>query len=281
MRGRFQRLVGELSPLLAGTRERLVKVSADPAFRRLPDGKLQWREDYDTLSAPRLVKAPQLDGDFAKWQTGPHYMLTSPSQILAGAEHWKGPEHFSARVALGWDENHLCVGVDVTDPELYQPFTDRSISQGDVFALTLETAFRKNFTSTRADGDEYFLLFSPGDFAGVGPSVFSEEDYLPPRLQPRDYNSEIKTAWKKTAKGFSGDIAIPAAYFDTRKFSTGYEIGLSLGTQKVLPPPSRKAAAEQDLERIVFSSKTDRLFPVDSGNPSSYQRLVLTGLPKQ
>lgn len=281
IRGRFARLVGELSPFLAETRERLVKVSTDPAFRRLPDGKLQWREDYDMLSAPRLTKVPQLDGDFAKWQAGPLYALNKESQILAGAEHWKGPEHISARVALGWDENYLYVGVDVTDLELYQPFSGRGISQGDAFALTLETAFRKNFNSTRADGDEYFLLFSPGNFAGVGPSVFSEEDYLPPRPQPRDYNREIKTAWKKSAQGFSGDIAIPSSYFDAGKFWEGYEIGLSFGAQKVLPAPPGKAGAEEAGGRIVFSSKADRLFPASLGNPSSYQRLVLTGSPKQ
>jgi len=280
-RGRFQRLVGELSPLLAETRERLAKVTADPAFRRLPDGKLQWREDYDLLSAPRLAQVPQLDGDFAKWQAGPLYVLNKESQILAGAQHWKGPEYISARVALGWDQNYLYVGVDVTDPELYQPFSGRTISQGDVFTLTLETAFRKNFNSTRAAGNEYLLLFSPGNFAGVGPSVFSEEDYLPPRPQPRDYNREIKTVWKKSAQGFSGDIAIPSSYFDAGRFSGGYEIGLSFGTQKVLPSLPGKVGGEETRRRIVFSSKTDRLFPADFDNPSSYQRLVLTGSPSQ
>jgi hypothetical protein len=281
IRGRFQQLAEEISPLLGKTRERIAKVSADPAFRRLPGGKLEWREDYDTLSAPRLTKAPQLDGDFTKWQAGPLYVLNDKSQILTGVERWKGPEHVSARVALGWDENYFYVGVDVADPELYQPFSGRGISEGDVFTLTLETAFRKNFASTRADGDEYSLLFSPGNFAGVGPSVFSEEDYLPPRPQPRDYDREIKTTWKKSAKGFSGDIAVPSSYFDAGKFSEGYEIGLAFAVQKVLLAPGGKAGAEEPRGRIVFSSKTDRLFPVSFGNPSSYQRLLLTGLPKQ
>jgi hypothetical protein len=281
LRGRFRRLAEEIAPLLARTRDRLAKVSADPAFRRLPDGKLQWREDYDTLSARHLAKAPQLDGNFGKWQTGPLYVLNSESQILAGAEHWKGPGHISVRVALGWDESHLYVGVDVTDPELYQPFSGRGTSEGDVFTLTLETAFRKNFTSTRADGDEYSLLFSPGNFAEVGPSIFSEEDYLPPRPQPRDYNREIAAVWKKSAGGFSGDIAIPSSYFDTARFSERYEIGLSFGAQKVLPASPGKTSATAASRRIVLGSKTDRLFPADFGNPSSYQRLVLVSSSNQ
>jgi hypothetical protein len=275
---RLERLLPELATFPRKTQERLPKVTADPAFRKLPDGKLQWREDYDALSAYRLKEAPNLDGDFSKWQGGPLYVLNNALQISQGSHLWKGPGQFSARAALGWDENYLYLGVDVTDPELYQPFFGRGIENGNAFTLTLETAFRKNFELTRPQSDEYSLFFSPGDFAGVKPSVFSDEDYLPPRPQPHDYNQEIKTAWKKTSAGYSGDIAIPVSYFDGGKFSNGYEIGLSFGAQKVFPP--KKAGEEVDLERIKFTSKTDRVFHASVENPSSLQRLVLIDLRK-
>jgi len=274
-RGSFQRLAAEIGPLVTRARERLTKVAADPAFKRLADGKLQWRADYDLLTAPRLASPPTLDGDFTKWRSGQAYALDQASQIRIGRKLWKGPGEFSVRVALAWDDNFLYLGVDANDPGLYQPFSGRGIGAGDVFIVTLETAFRKNFQSTRASGDEYRLLFSPGDFAGVEPSIFSDEDYLPPRPRPHDYNREIKTVWKKTASGFSGDVAIPISYFEDGKFSEGYEIGLSFGAQKVLKP-APSTGAEEDAERIAFSSKSDPLFPVSLGNPSSYQRLVLT-----
>jgi len=223
------------------------------------------------------VSVNALDGDFSKWQSGPIYTLDKSSQIVAGTKVWKGPQQFSARVALGWDENFLYVGVDVTDPELYQPFSGRGIDKGDAMILTFETAFRKNFESTQANGDEYRLFFSPGNFAGVEPSVFSDEDYLPPRPQPRDYNHDLKTAWKKTASGFSGDIAIPVSYFDGGRFQDGYEIGLSFGAQKFIPPPNPPGTEEG--QRIALTSKADRLFPVRVSNPSTYQRLVLVGQP--
>ena len=276
VRGNFQKLYAELSSLPAKTRERLAKLKDDPAFQKLPDGKLQWREDYDTLTAA-MVKAPVvLDGDFTKWQSGKLRALNSAAQIVSGSKLWKGPEQFSARVALGWDDNLLYVGIDATDPAINQPFTGRGIENGDVFSLTLKTAFRKNFLSTRPGGDEYHLLFSPGNFAGVEPSIFSDEDYLPPRAQPHNYSQEIKTAWKKTASGFSGDIAIPVAYFDGGKFSEGYEIGLGFGAQKVFPAPG-KAVADEDSERVAFASKIGQAFHVRLENPSSYQRLVLAG----
>ena len=57
--------------------------------------------------------------------------------------------------------------------------------------LRLEAGFRKNFLATEPTGDEYTLYFSPGNFAGVKPSIFSDEDYLPPRPQPHNYMQEI------------------------------------------------------------------------------------------
>ena len=153
----------------------------DPAFQKLSDGKLQWREDYDVLTASRGAAPMALDGDFAKWQSGKVQTLNAAAQISRGSKLWKGPEQFSARVAFGWDDSYLYVGVDVIDPALHQPFMGRDIENGDGFSLTIETAFRKNFQSTRPTGDEYHLLFSSGNFAGIEPSVFSDEDYLPPR----------------------------------------------------------------------------------------------------
>ena len=270
---RFQELLPEISPFPSKSREQLTRVQADPAFRHLANGRLLWREDHAVLEARRAASIPSLDGGFAKWQGSPIYALDSPAQLRSGRQVWKGPEQFSARAAFAWDDRYLYVGVDVTDPQLYQPFTGRGIEKGDFFRVTLETAFRKNFTRQGADGDEYQLLFSPGNFAGVQPSLFSQEDYLPPRPNPRDYDKEIKTAWKKTDQGFSGDIAIPVDYFDGGKFQPGYEIGLSFGARKTFPPPPGKT--DQESDHITFGSKADRLFPANFGNPSSYQRLVL------
>lgn len=278
---RFQELWPDLSPFSVKTRERLAQVNGDPAFQHLPGGRLLWHDSYDVLHAARTTQAPRLDGDFAKWQRGLVHGLQSASQLLSGSKFWQGPEQFSARVALGWDEQYFYVGVDVIDPTLYQPFTGRGINEGDVFILMLETAFHKNFNRTSTDGDEYRLLFSSGNFAGVEASLFSDEDYLPPRPHPWDYHREIKTAWKKTAAGYSGDIAIPVSFFDGGRFQAGYEIGVGFAAQKVLlTPPGRANALENGGDdngtaRIVLGSKADPLFPVSFGNPSSYQRLIL------
>ena len=271
---RFERLLSEISPALKHNLERLAEVKADPAFQHLPDGKLQWDENYEALSAYQLAQTPNLDGDFAKWLSGPVYRLDDAAQVTSGAQGWKGPRDLSARVALAWNESHFYVGVDVTDPDLYQPFFARGIQNGDTFVLMLETGFRKNFFAQEPTGDEYALYFSPGNFADVQPSIFSDEDYLPPRAQPHSYMQEIHTAWKRTAHGYSGDIAIPVSYFAGGKFALGYELGLDFGVRRVIRPA--KGTHEEDLERITLQSKKDHLFRLSPGNPSTFPRLVLT-----
>ena len=67
---RLEPLLSEISPALERTRDRLAEVKADPAFRHLADGRLEWDENHEALSAYRLNQSPNLDGDFAKWESG-------------------------------------------------------------------------------------------------------------------------------------------------------------------------------------------------------------------
>jgi hypothetical protein len=272
---RFTRLFPELSPFPNQTRVRLEQVEADPAFCKLPDGKLQWRDDHDVLSAGRFAQHPRLDGDFGKWQGRTLYTLNQEAQADHRDKSRSGVQGFFVRVGLGWDEQYLYVGVDVKDSDVYQPFFGRGIQDGDAFILALEAAFRKDFLMGQRHGNLYPLYFSPGDFAGVKPSIFLDDGHLPPHPQPHDCNKEIKTAWKKTPLGFSGDIAVPASFFEGGAFAKRYEIGINLGGQKVIrPAASGKPQAPGGI--IYLTSKRDKLFPFEGDNPASYQRLVLT-----
>jgi len=271
---RFKRIAEELAPFIPRTRKRLGEVLASPAFTRLPDGRLAPREDYDLMEAPRISPAPALDGNFSKWESGNVMTLDQKSQIMRGADRWRGPDGFSVRAALAWDSQYLYVGLDVTDPDLYQPFVGRGIPDGDFFSVTLQTAFRKNYNLTNPTGDEYRIFFSPGNFGNVPPSLFSDEDYLGPRNRPQDHAKEIRMAWLKTPRGYSGDIAIPVSYFEGGAFREGYEIGLGFAVQNTARRHAGKNVKPR-LDRVMFISKRNSLFPVYLGNPSSYPRLSL------
>jgi beta-N-acetylglucosaminidase len=277
--GRFAKLYPELAPFPGKLSDRMAKLQDDPAFTRLADGTVLWNQDFDALAAQQLAAPPRFDGDFDKWRGTKVYSLSTPDQVVRGKDLWKSPDDLSARVALSWDSNYLYIGVDVTDPGLYQPYFERGITQGDCFTLDLETAFRKNFLTTEFTGNEYELHFSPGNFVGVQPSIFSDEDYLPPRPHPHNYMREIRTAWMKTKRGYSGDIAIPVAWFEGGKFSPGYEIGMAFSVQKELPPTGT-VANPRELHRLAMLSKADHLFRVSVRNPASFQRLLLVATEK-
>jgi beta-N-acetylglucosaminidase len=268
---RFEKLLPEISPLPDIVRDRLARVQADVAFKRLPDGELQRDRDRDVLKASKLFGTPVLDGDFSKWESGTLYLLNKNSQIVDGQDLWKGPDRFSARVALAWDDGNLYIGVDVTDPQLYQPFWGRGVQNGDAFRLMLDTMSSAAKKPDRLTG-VFDLYLSPGDFGNVSPSVFCNEDFFPLRPYPHDYNKEIRATWKKTATGFSGDVVVPASFFTRQDFALGQEIGLSFEVQKVFPPND---PFEEDPPRIVFSSKEDSLFPVESQSPTTFQRMEL------
>jgi hypothetical protein len=114
------------------------------------------------------------------------------------------------------------------------------------------------------------LLISPGNFSSAAPQFHINKSNLPDRLA--NYEQQVKTAWKKTEQGYSGDIAIPASFFEG-SFADAYEIGLGVVAQKVTPPASEGDAPE----RVRLSSKHDSLIPVAYNNPATYQRLVLIG----
>ncbi len=264
----FKKLVPEIEPIPDMLRAQLDRILASPAFKHLPDGKIQWDRDQHLLAATKMAGPQVLDGDFSKWQSGKVYDLNRSSQLEDGEQSWKGPRQFSARVAFGWDETNLYVGVDVVDPQLYQPFVGREIQKGDTFRLVFDTT--EEIKPGRPVG-VYDLYLSPSNFAGTKPSIYCDEDFFPPRPHPHDYNREIQTAWRKTAAGFSGDIVIPASFFEA-KFAQGQEIRLSFAVNKTL---LSQDAAVEDSDQIVLSSKEDRLFPVDPENPASLQEVVL------
>ncbi len=268
---RFQKLVTELSPIEEMLRDQLAGIRGADGFRHLPDGKIQWDRDRDVLKATRIDGPPVLDGDFAKWESGNVYVLDSKSYLEAGEDAWRGPTQFSARVALAWDEQNLYVGVDVTDPQLYQPFHGRGIENGDAVHLIVDTTLPIAVPRGRPTG-VFDLYLSPGNFAGVQASVFCNEDFFPLRARPHNYDQEIPTVWKKTASGYSGDIVLPAKFFDRDDFSAVSEIGFSFGVQHVF---QAKSPFAEDSPRIAFTLKPYRFFPVESQSPATFQLLVL------
>ena len=277
-RAGYEKLITEIGPIVENTLSRADALASDAAFRHLPDGRVEWDPSYNVLEAQRLTSPPALDGDFAKWQSGRlydlHELAPQPSGAAATAPRSAGP--FAGRFALAWDSQFLYVGLDVTDSEIYAPPPGSDPTEGDMIALVIETAFRRNYYSTSALPDAFPLHLSPGDFNGVAPSMSTNKGRLAARIA--DSGQEVTAAWKKTPQGFSGDIAIPVAYFEG-KFQEGYEIGLLVEAQKVTAPASPQLSPMAQPGRAWIVSSQDQFFRPAAGNPATYQRVVLVGRP--
>lgn len=269
----YDKLLVELNPIPDSLSQQLNRLRNNSAFTHLPDGNIQWNRTKDIFDATRMKTKPAFDGDFSKWESKRLYRLNTKSQIVDDEELWRGPSQFSARVALAWDQQNLYIGVDVTDPNLYQPFTGRAIQNGDAFRLVLNTAQPLAAASGRIP-TVFDLYLSPGNFSQVKPAIYSDEDMFPMRSKAHNYNLEIHAIWKKTPTGFSGDVVVPVSFFERRNFSANQQIGLSFEVQKAFPPKDPSAG---NADRIIFSSKGDSLFAVDQENPETLQQMVLRG----
>lgn len=263
--------VRELMAIADALSEQVAKISNNSAFKQLPDGKIQWDRHRDELTSFRVNVAPTFDGDFSKWESHSLIQLNGPSQISEGRELWNGPSQFSTRVALAWDSEHLYFGIDVTDPQIYQPFFGRGVENGDSARIVLNTQSPATTEHGRLPS-VFDIYFSPGNFAAVKPSIYCDEDLFPPRPLAHDLSREIKAVWKKTPAGFSGDIVIPVTFFNRPNFANGEKIALSFDLRKVFAPLDPLV---DDPERIVFSSKGSSVFAIDQENPATLQSMEL------
>ncbi|MGH9432326.1 MAG: beta-N-acetylglucosaminidase domain-containing protein [Terriglobia bacterium] len=273
----FAQLLPEISPFPAQTEARLQAVRSDPAFQVRADGKLEWNPDYDVLRAFRVSQPPRLDGDFSKWERGPVYVFESPNQIVSGSQRWKGPDQFSARVALRWDDQYLYIGISVKDPNFYCPPHAAGGEAENGMRVFLETAFQKNFLSAKTGLDEHEVTFTPGDFASVPAAATVEPKLVAQEPSDSSLSNQIKAFWKKTPSGYSADFAIPAAYFSGQALKANYAMGMSFLLGKAVPAATAGSGRPNEDNEIIFTSKADQLFPVRFRNPATYQRLILTG----
>ena len=274
----FDKVGPELSAFAKRTRDRAQALAGDPAMHRLADGSVQWNEEYNVLTAGRLAAAPGLDGDFAKWQAGTMYNLQPLVLPAPGADapaQNSTSSSFSGKFALGWDSQYLYVGIDVHNPEIYKPpVTGNGGTPADDVSLAIETAYRRNYYATSTGEDAFLLVANPGNFQDVAPSFRIVKRNLPARFA--SYEQEVKVVWKRTAQGYSADVAIPAAYFDG-PLQEGYEIGLLAAAQKLTPPTGE--SSQEDVPRLRLTSKQDLVIAPNPNNPATYQRVVLLGRP--
>lgn len=174
--------------------------------------KREKAEDAKSMNAPRMT--PQVDGDLSDWQ-GKLVSYDVKKDLEFG--EILGPEDLAGSFGMAWDENNLYFAADITDDKMLASENPAEVYRGDCIELYLDTKTKgKNF----AWGDkEYFQI-------GLAPGCSLNRPMAYAWFQNGEQPGSIKMTSKKTAKGYTIEVAITAKFlnFDLK---AGQEIGMS------------------------------------------------------
>jgi hypothetical protein len=181
--------------------------------------------------ALQVVDSPVLDGTMDGFDSGEPLELDHEDQYRRSEEPYPGPEEFSARAFVNWNDEGLYIGVDVVKPE----FVAR-----DPKALPLRLDNEPD--EIHADGIQvYFRL--PGEESVHGLLIVpsSEDGELIMRAVVGTASPEdtIRGRWQATESGYTLTVAIiPSGWGQVRP---GEVIDFDLLVNRMLPGRMRRA----------------------------------------
>lgn len=177
--------------------------------------------DPASAVAVRVAEPRSIDGDLEEWEGVPS---TASAFRVFRAAGWDGTEDLTAAWRLGWDADHLYIGVDVEDDVHVQTQTGNQIFRGDSVELQIDTEPARDAASVNAE--TFQIILSPGDFAGLPPSAFRFQGTEGGRLVDAPGHS-IRVAARRTAGGYQLEATIPWRDLDLAP-SAGMRLGLAL-----------------------------------------------------
>jgi hypothetical protein len=177
------------------------------------------------------VDPPVLDGTIDGFDSGEPLELDHEDQYRRSEEPYPGPEEFSARAFLNWNDEGLYLGVEVVKPD---------VVARDPKALPLRLDNEPD--EIHADGIQvYFRL--PGDESVHGLLIVpsSEGGELIARAVAGTASQEdsIRGSWQATEAGYTVTVAIiPSGW---GQFRPGEVIDFDLLVNQMLPGRMRRA----------------------------------------
>jgi uncharacterized protein (TIGR01370 family) len=222
-------------------------------------------ENGPDLTATALTALPTIDGDLADWAAMPCTEVNTAEQISFGDKAtWTGADDLSGRVCYAWDTENLYVGFEVIDDVIVQKYDNTNIWRGDHVELWFDTQLQLDFDSAEANGDDFQIGLSPGDFDKVEPDIFI---WQPATLRDSYINS-IKFAVQRTDRGYTAEMQIPALVLKGVRLATDQTIGATFDPSDTDTPGS----SEQEM-MLSTAPKTQW------GVPTLWNNLTLTGTP--
>lgn len=174
--------------------------------------KREKTEEARSMNAAKMT--PQVDGDLSEWKGK---LITYDSKKDLEFGEILSPEDLEGWFGMSWDSGNLYFAAEITDDKMLATENPAEIYRGDCIELYLDTKTKgKNF----AWGDkEYYQI-------GLAPGCSLGRPIAYAWFQNGEQPGSIKMASKKTAKGYTIEVAI-AAKFLNFELAAGKEIGMS------------------------------------------------------
>jgi serine/threonine protein kinase len=164
---------------------------------------------YDSMSIPRALIPPQVDGDLSDWKDAPTGPFPAPHNTFTAknVQPYGGPDDLSASFYFAWDDANFYVAADIIDDVHVQFAGTRgyNLFKGDDIEIWFDTDLAGDFASREANGDDYQLGLSPGDFGNLAPeAVFWNPDR-------KDTRNRLVTvaARPREGGGYTLEAAVP------------------------------------------------------------------------
>ncbi len=261
----FLRRTTPLTPLIIPTSPLATAVVPPTVLPLAPTATLRSPEEATAVpigpgnvEAEPLSVPPAINGDLTDWAGSA--AAESTFRVYSHSS-WDGTDDVTAVWQLGWDANNLYIAVQVTDDAHVQTQTGNQIFRGDSVDMQLDTDRNGDYGSG-LNRDDFQIVFSPGDFAGLPPSAFRFQGTAGGQILDAPGHSIVVSA-QPTALGYNLEMAVPWRDLNLTP-SPGLVIGLALNV-------SDNDTVGTAVQEVMKSHVSTRQFD----NPASWGTLTL------
>ena len=166
-------------------------------------GQELWKYTPPSVRVPHLLHPPALDGTLEGFPEDGQLSLDHDDQYRRTELPYQGPEQFSARAHLGWDESALYVAVEVThEAPVFRPV--------DAEPLRLDN----ESDLINADGLQCYLRLQDAPTVGWLVTPDPNSDALQVRAVAGPASAEaVHGSWRRTERGYVVTMALaPGAW---------------------------------------------------------------------